>query len=305
MEAFKMKHIIALAAALICAASLFAGGKKDAQGSEEGLIRIASKPMTEQYILTEILKQLIEANTNLKVQLTKGIGGGTTNIHPALIKGDFDLYPEYTGTAWAFVVKRDDIPKSTEEVLSVLQSEYAKLGLEWTELYGFENTFAIVIRNDAADPAGVTSLSELALIAPNLTFGANPDCYEKADGFTPLCETYGLSFKKTVDLDMGLKYTAIENGDVDVINAFTTDARLASAPVRALTDDKGFFLNYYCGTVVRSDTLAKYPQLRAILSKMHNLISNEEMAAMNAAVELDHRDEVDVAREFLASKGLI
>ena len=105
--------------------------------------------------------------------------------------------------------------------------------------------------------------------------------------------------------DMGLKYTAIENGSVDAINAFTTDARLAQAPVTTLEDDKHFVTNYYCGTVVRTDTLQKYPELRQTLEKMDGLISTEDMIYMNAEVEINGKDEISVARSFLTAKGLI
>lgn len=294
---------------LFCtAAALFAGGAKDTAADEQAVIRIASKPMTEQYILTEILKQLIEHDTDLTVEVTKGIGGGTTNIHPALLKGEFDLYPEYTGTAWAFIVGRTDIPADDQmygTVWQELQKAYGELGLEWINLYGFENKFAIAVRNDAVQPHGITKLSQLAEISADLTFGANPDYYEKADGFTLLCDTYGLAFKETVDLDMGLKYTAIETGSVDAINAFTTDARLAVAPVTVLEDDRHMITDYYCGTIARTDTLEAHPELRAALAKMDGLITTEDMILMNAEVEINGKDEIDVAREFLSAKGLL
>lgn len=304
MEAYKVKkNILYVVLIFVSAMYVFAGGAKETNN-----IKIASKPMTEQYILTEILKQLIEYDTDLTVEITKGIGGGTTNIHPALLKGDFDLYPEYTGTAWAFVVKRSDIPADGQmygTMWEELQQAYAVLGLEWIGLYGFENKFTIAVRNEIVQPYGITTLSQLAAVTPQMIFGANPDYYEKADGFTPLCETYGLQFKKAVDLDMGLKYTAIENGSVDAINAFTTDARLAQAPVTTLEDDKHFVTNYYCGTVVRTDTLQKYPELRQTLEKMDGLISTEDMIYMNAEVEINGKDEISVARSFLTAKGLI
>lgn len=144
-----MKHQIRKALSVLLAVLLFAGvfsgcGKKDS-----GVVKIATKPMTEQFILSEMLAQLIEQDTGLTVEITKGIGGGTTNIHPALLKGDFDLYPEYTGTAWAFVVKREDVPDD-DTLYAGLQEAYQKLGLKWTGLYGFNNTFALAVRRDVA-----------------------------------------------------------------------------------------------------------------------------------------------------------
>ena len=99
---------------------------------EKKVIHIASKPMTEQYILTEIIAQLIEAETDYETEITKGVGGATTNIHPALVKGEFDLYPEYTRTAWLNVLKREEMEKDDEKLYAQLQEEYADLGLTWT-----------------------------------------------------------------------------------------------------------------------------------------------------------------------------
>ena len=117
---------------------------------EKGTIKIASKPMTEQYILTEIIAQLIEEETDYEVEITKGVGGGTTNIHPALVKGDFDLYPEYTRTAWLNVLKKEVMEKDDDALYAQLQEEYGEIGLTWTGLYGFSNTYGLAVREETA-----------------------------------------------------------------------------------------------------------------------------------------------------------
>lgn len=114
-------------------------------------IKIASKPMTEQYILTEIIAQLIEAETDYETEITKGVGGGTTNIHPALMKGDFDLYPEYTRTAWLNVLKKEEMEKDDDRLYEQLLAEYDALGLTWMGLYGFSNTYGLAVRQETAD----------------------------------------------------------------------------------------------------------------------------------------------------------
>lgn len=114
-----------------------------------------------------------------------------------------------------------------------------------------------------------------------------------------------MNFKSTSDIDIGLKYKALENGDIDVTNAFTTDAQLSVADITLPTDDKHLFTNYYCGTVVRMDTLEKHPELEPVLEKMNGLITDAEMASMNYQVEVENRDEKEVAKEFLTSKGLL
>ena len=271
----------------------------------DNTIRIASKPMTEQFILAEMLGLLIEQHSGLKVSISKGIGGGTSNIHPALLKGEFDLYPEYTGTSWLYVLKQPPLADDAalfKQLNDAYQKEFA---LEWVGLYGFNNTYGLAVRKEIANKHGMKTYSDLAPHSASYRFGAEYDFYERSDGYDALAKTYGFQFKEKRDLDIGLKYAAINNGQIDVMNIFTTDGQLTSAAITVLQDDRHFYPNYYAGTVVRSATLQQHPELRAILLKMDKLISNAEMAAMNHAVESDKRNEKDVAADFLRRKGLI
>ncbi|WP_338032262.1 glycine betaine ABC transporter substrate-binding protein [Clostridium cuniculi] len=268
-------------------------------------IKIATKPMTEQFILGEMIKLLIEDNTDLNVEITKGIGGGTSNIHPAIVKGDFDLYPEYTGTGWSFVLKEDGIPDD-ETLYKELQEKYKNnYDLSWIGLYGFNNTYGLVIRKDLSEKYNIKTYSDLAKYSEDLTFGAEYDFYEREDGFDALCEEYGMSFKKSVDLDIGLKYNAINSKEIDVMNVFTTDGQLADSDVVLLEDDKNFYQTYYCGTVIRNDILKKYPELEEVLMKMNNILTESEMAELNYRVESKKEDEKKVAEDFLRDKGLL
>ncbi|MBK5246656.1 MAG: glycine/betaine ABC transporter substrate-binding protein [Peptostreptococcaceae bacterium] len=272
---------------------------------ETKTIKIATKPMTEQFILGEMIALLIEADTDITVEMTKGVGGGTSNIHPAIIKGDFDLYPEYTGTAWSFVLKEKGIPDDEtlyKELTKKYESEY---NLKWVGLYGFNNTYGLVVRKEIADKYNIKTYSDLAKYSKDLVFGAEYDFFEREDGFNALTKTYGLDFKKTVDLDIGLKYNAINSKEIDVMNIFTTDGQLAISDVTVLVDDKDFYQTYYCGTVVRMDALEKYPELEAVLMKMDNIITDSEMSALNNKVEADGMNEKNLAREFLIEKGLL
>lgn len=271
---------------------------------ESDTIKIASKPMTEQYILAEILGQLIEHDLGIKTEITKGVGGGTTNIHPALLKGEFDLYPEYTGTGWLTVLKKEQ-ENNSDVLYDKLQKGYGELGLQWSGLYGFQNSYVLAVREEAAEEYGLTTFSDLAAASPNLIFGGNPDYMEREDGFDYLVSAYDMKFKQVKDIDIALKYTAMEGKQIDATNAFTTDAQLSTADVRLLEDDRQIFATYYGGTVVRQDTLNKFPDLEATLEKLTGQISDEEMRAMNDAVEVDHEDEKDVAKDFLQSEGLL
>ena len=274
-------------------------------GGGKGVVRIATKPMTEQFILGEMLALLIRHHAGLEVELTKGIAGGTGNIHPAVVQGKFDLYPEYTGTAWSYVLKRTDRPEA-KELYAQLEQAYGKeFGLRWTGLYGFNNTYSLALRNELAERDGIKTFSQLGNIAPELIFGAEYDFYERDDGLAALEKTYGFKFKKTVDMDIGLKYQAIAADNVDVMVVFTTDGKLASAPVRVLEDDRGVFPTYYCGTVVREDALKRFSGLEKALKLMDGILDDATMARLNNEVEGKGRNERQVAEEFLKSKKLL
>ena len=271
----------------------------------EKVIHIASKPMTEQYILTEIIAQMIEAETDYEVEITKGVGGGTTNIHPALVKGEFDLYPEYTRTAWLNVLKREEMEKDDDKLYEQLLAEYDGMGLTWTGLYGFSNTYGLAVRQETAEQYGLSTYSDLAAASGELIFGGNPDYIELETGYPRLCSAYGMTFKDTNQMEIALKYEALKNGEVDVINAFTTDAQLAANQLVLLTDDQVFFETFDAGTVVRKDALKDYPELQGILEKLNGMISAEEMQRMNYAVEVEGKEDREVAEEFLKEKGLL
>lgn len=272
---------------------------------ENNIIKIATKPMTEQFILGEMLSILIEEKTDLTVELTKGIGGGTANIMPALEKGEFDLYPEYTGTGWLYVLKKTDIP-SDELLLSEMKTLYeSNYNMSWVGMYGFNNTYGICVQNSIATDQNINTYSDLAKISPSLIFGAEYDFFEREDGYKALVDTYNFGFKQNIDLDIGLKYEALRGKQIDAMNIFTTDGQLAISDAKVLVDDLGLYENYYCGTVVRNEVLENHPELYEVLMIMENLISDKEMQMMNYKVESGQADESAVAKDFLSEKGLI
>ncbi|MGI6117316.1 MAG: glycine betaine ABC transporter substrate-binding protein [Bilifractor sp.] len=273
------------------------------QNRNSRTIQIATKPMTEQYVLGEMLDILIEKDTGLNVKLTQGVGGGTSNIEPAMESGEFDLYPEYTGTAWNTVLKKDSV--YTEDQFEELQSEYEDMGMTWTCLYGFENTYGLAVRKEIAEQYGIETYSDLKDIASGLTFGAEYDFYEREDGYDALCNTYGFRFGKTMDLDIGLKYQALEEKQIDVMVVFTTDGQLSTADAVVLTDDQDFFPSYLCGNVVRNEVLENFPELQDVFDKLTGQIQNEDMVRMNYEVEVEEKEPRDVAEEFLKERGLL
>ena len=288
-------------ACMLVTGTAFAGGKKEAP--QGGTVHMATKSMSEQFILASMMKTLIEQDTDLTVKLTEGVGGGTMNIQPAMVKGEFDFYPEYTGTGWNNVLKMQGL--YSEALFDQLVAGYKELGMSWVGMLGFNNTYGIAVRTEIADQYNLKTLSDLAAVAPQLVFGANYDFFERLDGFDALCQAYGLKFKDTVDMEMGLKYDAIRQKEIDVVNAFTTDGQLSSSNVTVLADDKGFYPSYMCGFVVRDEVLAAHPELLDVFKKVENILTDEKMAAMNYQVEVEGQDPAAVATNFLKEAGLV
>ena len=306
---FRKITALVLAGALMFSMAGCAGKSskdKAAGDSEKEPVKIATKPMTEQFILGEMLKQLIEEKAGYEVELTKGIGGGTSNIQPAMEKGEFDLYPEYTSSGWILVLGHEAGEVSDDEILAKLQEEYEeKFDMTWIGLYGQNNTYAVVVREDTAKKYDLETCSDLAAVSDQLVFGGNPDYIERADGLPGMSSVYGFQFKDIKDIDIGLKYQALRNGDIDVTNGYTTDAQISRDDVKVLKDDKSYQVNYFCSTVVRKDALKKYPKLKETLELMDGVITDQKMAELNYQVEEEGRDEAEVAEEFLKSSGLL
>lgn len=273
-------------------------------GGKGKVIHLATKPMTEQYILGEMLKAMIEQDTDLTVDLTQGVGGGTANIEPAMESGKFDLYPEYTGTGWNMVLKRDGL--YAEAQFDELQKAYQEtLGLTWAVMLGFNDTYGIAVRKAVADQYGLKTYSDLQKVNGQLVFGAEYDFFERPDGYDKLRRTYGLSFKSTSDMDMGLKYQAINSGKIDIMPVNTTDGQLSQADVAVLEDDRKMYPSYQCGIVVRQEVLDRYPELQTALQKFNKILNEADMQKMNYAVETERQEAADVAAAFLREKALL
>lgn len=267
-------------------------------------IKIASKPTTEGYILAEIVGELIKNDTGLNVNITHGIGGGTSNIHPAIVKGDFDMYPEYTGTAWQIVLKKTE-PYSNKN-FKLLDEEYLhEYKLTWKGMFGFNNSYSLGIRADLAEKYNIKTFSDLSKYSGNFVFGAEYDFFEREDGYKALANVYKFQFKKTVDMDNGLKYQALYDKKIDVMTVFTTDGQISDPKIVILEDDLEFYPKYMAGMVVREEVLNKHPKLKNVLEKLNGLIDEKTMATLNNKVEIEQKNPSDVAKEFLRKKGLL
>lgn len=268
------------------------------------IIKIATKPVTEGYILGEIIGTLIEEKTNLKVKMISGVGGGTSNIHPAMVKGDFDIYPEYTGTIWKLVLGEKD--KYFESRYNELLTKYEKEhGITLKGLYGFNSTYGIAVRKETAEKYDLQTYSDLSAVAGELSFGAGYDFYEREDGFSAVASEYNFHFNREVDMDNGLKYKALRDKKIDAINVFTTDGQISADDIVVLQDDRAFYPSYLAGTAVRLKTLEKNPELEEVLMLLDGVIDEETMSKLNAQVETEGKKPKEAATDFLEDIGLL
>jgi osmoprotectant transport system substrate-binding protein len=262
-------------------------------------VRVGSKNFTEQVLLGEIAAQALEAQ-GVEVERKLDLGGSFV-CHQALIAGELDLYPEYSGTAFTAILKEKPIsdPAAVRERVS---REYAsRWKLAWSPPLGFENTFAIVMRGDDARRRGVTKISDLAA-HPDLRPGFGYEFVERADGYPGLAAAYGLAFRaRPREMDLGLLYAALEQNQVDVVAGNSTDGLIAAMRLAVLEDDRRYFPPYEAAYVVRRSVFDD-PRVRKTLDGLANVISVAKMREMNAAVDRDRRSPREVARAFLESR---
>ena len=262
-------------------------------------IVVGSKNFAEQLLLAEIAAQQIERKLHVPVERKLQIGG-TLLAHEALVKGDLDLYPEYTGTALAAILKTR-ANGDASAVLAQVRSGYERWNLRWMDPLGFENTFAMVVMRKDADARHVRSLSDAGGYAPGWKLGAGYEFVQREDGLPGLRKTYGLRLNGDVrTMDLGLLYAALEQGKIDLAAANSTDGQLADARFAALEDDKHYFPPYQAAFVVREAALAKFPGLAEALGELSGSITTDAMREMNHQVEGLHRSGTKVVREWLS-----
>jgi len=284
-------------------AALLGGIAYWSMASSGGRIIVGSKDFTEQVILGEILAQAIEAKTGAAVVRRFDLGGNLA--HDALVAGEIDVYPEYTGTGLLAILKEKPIA-DPQDVYRRVKTEYARrFKLEWTEPLGFNNTFAILVRGEDAKKLNLKTVSDAARLASQWRAGFGQDFMSRADGYPGFARTYGFHFQEIREMDLSLTYRALAEQQVDLIAGNSTDGLIDRYGLFQLDDDKHYFPPYDAVPVVRENALNKHAPLRAVLKQLGGILSVEEMRRLNYAVDGEKRQVKDVAREFLRTKGLL
>lgn len=273
--------------------------------SHSDRIVIGSKNFTESFLLGEIVAQMIESRTHLKVDRRFYLAG-TYICQQAILAGRIDLYPEYTGTALTAILKE----KGNGDKVNVYQrvkSEYERrFSLTLGPPLGFNDTFAMEIRGEDARRLNVKSLSQAAAFAPQWRAGFGYEFMERPDGYRGLVATYGLHFAEQPRvMDLGLLARALKDHQIDLAGGNTTDGLIPALGLFVLEDDRHYFPPYEAVPVVRQQTLQQHPEVAEVLGELAGKISDAEMQGLNYAVDGQHRDAQAVTHEFLKSKGLV
>ncbi len=268
-------------------------------GSAETIV-IGSKNFTEQVILGELLARQIENQTELQVVRKLNLGG-TFICDQALRAGELDGYVEYTGTAYTAILKNDPID-DPEEVYRRVKESYGKEGMEWLQPLGFNNTFAMLIRGEAAERLGVRTISDIAPYTPHWLAAFGYEFIERADGFEGLSQTYDLKFAEPPRvMELGLTYRALADRAVDLIAGDSTNGLIAALDLFVLEDDQQYFPPYDGVPVFRGETLQRYPQLREVLNQLGGSIDEDQMRRMNYQVDGEGKSVREVVAEFLTA----
>ena len=266
-------------------------------------IVVGSKNFNEQIILGDMVSSLIEAKTKYKVERKLNLGG-TNVVFSAMKSKDVDLYVEYTGTCLVNILKKPTMTDPSK-VYDVSKKDFAaKYNIDILNPLGFNNTYVIAVKKDFAKKNNLETISDLAKISSGVTAGVTMDFANRPDGYLGLKKAYGLNFKSLKGVDGGLRYIALESGETQVLDAFSTDGLIKKFDLKLLKDDKNFFPPYYAVPIVNADTLKKYPELKDVLKLLDGKITDDIMRDLNYKVDNGAQSR-KVAEDFLRSKKLI
>jgi osmoprotectant transport system substrate-binding protein len=279
---------------IILAAAAFSG----CSGTGPPVVRVGSKNFTEQILLGEVIAQHLEERLGVRVERNLNLGG-TLLAHQALVSGQIDLYPEYTGTALAAIL---DEPAATDPVAvrERVRSGYEhRFKVQWLDPLGIDNGFAMVVRKSSA-----STLSDAARRAQPWLLGVGYEFEQRRDGLEALRKTYGLQVSGVKTMDLGLLFKALEDGQVDMIAANATDGLLSKPGFQVLEDNKHAFPPYEIGIAVRQDALTRIPKLGEALAELSGKFSNDAMRRRNYLVDVEHVPIRQAASGFLRQAGL-
>ena len=297
---------MSLGGGLIAVLSLYAGYSLIANAYQPRTVdvKIGAKDFTEGQILAEIVKQTLEAHTDLRVDIVSNLG--TNVILKAVLSGDIDLYPEYTGVLLTSKEALDlSVPEDKSTITNLVREEMRRRhGLILLDAFGLNNTYAPCVTRETAKKYGLRKISDLTRV-PQFRAVVDQSFLTRPDGWSGLAKKYDLRFHEPPSqIGPNLLYKALEGNKVDLVIGFATDWQIQALNLVVLEDDLGYFPNYHGAPLVRAATLKRYPEMASALQRLGGRIDDPTMRRLNYQVAVEKRSEAEVAREFLQSQGL-
>lgn len=274
------------------------------QESEQRQLTIAGKLGSEPDIIINMYKQLIEENTDIKVNLKTNFGK-TSFLFNALKSDEIDFYPEYTGTVLeTFLKENTNTSRDPKEVYDYARDQIEKQeNMVYLDPMGFQNTYAVAVKRTFAEEKKLKSIEDLNKITSQIKAGFTLEFIDREDGYKGLQKLYGLEFN-VKSMEPSLRYQAIENGDVNVVDAYSTDSELKQYDLVILEDNKQLFPPYQGAPLIKAETLKKYSELEEILNKLAGKITEVEMSEMNYRVNVLQEEPAAVAHDYLSKNGI-
>ncbi|MGE7837232.1 osmoprotectant update ABC transporter permease/substrate-binding subunit OpuFB [Viridibacillus arvi] len=273
--------------------------------NEKEEIVIAGKLGSEPEILINMYKLLIEDETDLNVQLKPGLGK-TSFVFNALKSGSVDIYPEFTGTAISEFLKEKAINNDQDDVYKQAQEGMLKkFDMVMLHPMKYNNTYALAVSEDAAKTYDLKNISDVKAAEEKIRAGFTMEFNDREDGYRGIQKLYNLSLSNITKMEPKLRYQAVKSGDIDLLDAYSTDSDIRQYNLVVLEDDKNLFPPYQGAPLLRKETVKKHPEIEKALNKLANQITEDEMRQMNYQVNVEGRKASEVAREFLEKAGLL
>lgn len=270
----------------------------DFSKKSDNVIRVGSKDFTEQEILCYMTSQAIENNTDIDVENECNLGGAQV-VFSALTNDNIDLYIDYAGTDYTDILKHKPISDVDKVYKTIKKEMKEKYDIEVLNQMAFNNTYALAVTKETAQKYNLATISDLTRVSNDLIIAPTLEFINREDGLPGLEKEYGLSFKDTIGIDGSPRYTALQNNNAQVIDAFTTDGLLKKFNLVVLEDDKNFFPPYYAIPLVRSGTLKEYPEIEKVLNALGPYLTDEVMQDLNYQVDELGKSPEKVATDFL------
>ena len=266
---------------------------------------IAGKLGAEPEIIMNMYKYLIEDQTDVEVTLEPNMGK-TTFVFNALESGDIDVYTEYTGTILATFLNEEITSSDEQEVFQQAKEGLAEqYDMSLLEPMAFNNTYTLAVTKELAEEYQLETISDLIPIADEIKAGFTLEFSDRQDGYLGIQDLYGLTFGEVQTMEPKLRYTAIETGDINLVDAYSTDSELAQYDLVVLEDDRGLFPPYQGAPLMLNETIEDFPEVENSLNQLSGKITDAEMREMNFAVNVTGKSASEVAQQFLTENGLL